>query len=223
MEKEQKPDSPLLGFLIVAFLVLLLIGFAIFDGYTQSLKLQEQQEAEASDRAHYAEHNQSVSTFPHAMNIGGKAAYLSSVDMLELYGNHSYTGYVAIAIDRGELTDDDMYWILKGERRNWELDASAALLFLNTDKDSISLRLLGCRYSESHIYFFFYSEPQRQSLRGCTFYVTLEYLQDGADESDRYTYTYHCDFSGAKYHSSTDFLPQKTQKALSNAMANAAS
>lgn len=223
MEKEQKTDSPLLGFLIVAFLVLLLIGCAILYGYSQSLKLQKQQEIEASNRAHYAEHNQSVSTFPHALTIYNKTAYLRSVDMLELYGNHSYTGYVIITIDRGQLTNDDVYWILKGERYKWELDASASLFFIGTDRDSISLRLLGCRYTDSHIYFIFRSDPQRQSLRGCKFYISLEYLQDGADYDDRYTYTYLGNFSGGDYHNSTDFLPVGTLKVLAQVMADAAS
>lgn len=226
MEKEQATYSRFQVVLFVVFFALALICCTVVPfllDHIRDVDMQEQQEREASIRAHYYEHNQSVSTFPHQLTIYDKTAYLRSVDMLEFYGNHSYTGYVIITIDRGQLTDDDMYWIFKGERNKWELDARASLFFIGTDRDNISLRLLGCRYTDNHIYFIFYSDPQRQSLRGCTFHISLEYLQDGADDNDRYTYTYHCDFSGGDYHDSTEFLPEGTLKFLAEVMIDAVS
>jgi len=223
MENEQKTDSPLLGFLIVAFLVLLLIGCAILYGYSQSLKLQKQQEIEASNRAHYTEHNQSVSTFPHAMNIDGKTAYLERIDVLELYGNHSYFGYVIITIDRGQLSDDDVHWIMKGKRYNWELDASAHYWPDGTDGEIDSLHFLSCRYDGDYIYFIFNTDEHRYSLKGTRFSMAVTYLADGADYSDQYRYSYSVEFSGANYHNSVDHLPEQTIYVFGKVCADAVS
>lgn len=206
------------AFILIIVLCVLIIGGVLLDDYFEELRIKE-----AATLAHKAEHDQTVRTFPHKLTIYNKTAYLSSVDFLELYGNHSYTGYVIITIDRGQLTDDDMHWILKGKRYDWELDAHATWWPSGTDADSESLHFLGCHYTESHIYFLFYTDPQRQSLKGTKFYVSLEYLQDGADFEDRYYYSYLADFTGSNYHDGTDFLPVETLKILAEAMIDAAS
>lgn len=202
----------------VAFICLSCVAAVLLSDHFSEIEAQR-----AAEQAHQSEHNQTIHTFPHRLTIYNKTAYLSSVDFLELYGNHSYTGYVIITIDRGQLTDDDMHWILKGKRYDWELDAHASWWPSGTDTDSESLHFLGCRYTESHIYFLFYTDPQRQSLKGTKFYVSLEYLQDGADYEDRYCYSYLADFTGSNYHDGTDFLTVETLKILAEAMIDAAS
>lgn len=214
------------GILIVMCIVVSLMLIVFLGIKTNRLITQRQEELEAleaSKAAHYAEHNQNVSSFPHRLTIYNKISYLNSIDMFELYGNHSYTGYVIITIDRTRLTDDDVYWILKGKRYEWELDATAYWWLDGTDIDLSSFSLFACRSDENNIYFIFRTDPQRQSLRGCSFSVTITYLQDGADYDDEYRYSYRADFTGSNYHNSTGFLPVETLKILADVMIDAVS
>lgn len=222
-QSNPRRNSAFLSVLTNIFIAVIFICISSVVGVFVSRSFEPIAAEQSAAQAEYAEHNQSISTFPHKLTIYNKTAYLSSVDMLELYDNHSYTCYVIITIDRGQLTDDDMYWILKGKRLDWELDAYVSWWPSGTDADSESLRFLACRYTESHIYFMFYTEPQRQSLKGSKFYISLEYLQDGADYDDRYHYSYISDFAGSNYHEGTYFLPVETLKILAEAMIDAVS
>ena len=170
----------------------------------------------------YAERNQSVSTFPHRMIISEKTAYLDAVHILEMYGNHSYVGYVIVSIDRGSLTDDDIYWVTKGYRFEWELNASAHWWPDGTDGDIASIDYFALLHTDTHIYFIFRTDPQRYSLKGKHFYVAVTYLPDGASIDEQYRYSYSVDFSGQHYHDSTDFLPDDALIALADAMIDAA-
>lgn len=219
MEKQQSTSKFLCPILLTAFVVLTMLC-AFLVGHSLGEKSREQ---EASIRAEYFEHNQTVTEFPHTMNIGGKSVNLTSIDIFERKIDHGYVGYVAITIDRSNLSDDDIYWILKGKRYNWELDADAYWWPDGTDGDIKSLHFLGCRYNSSHIYFFFYTDEQRYSLKDKKFSMSVTYLADGDDYSNQYRYSYRADFSGDLYHDSIDFLPESTVKNLLDALEDATS
>ncbi len=207
----------IVGLIVISFFACCLL---VIDNIDKSNRTKHEAE-QASIRAHESEHNQTVTSFPHKMTISGKTAHLSSVDIFETKVNHGYVAHLVITIDRGQLTDDDMYWILKGYRYDWELDASALWWPESTESDSDSLHFLDCVYTDSNIYFFFYTDLQRYSLKNTTFTVHITYLQDGADYSEQYRYLYIMDFSGDKYHSSSDFLPIETLKVLIDSLEDA--
>lgn len=223
MKTSKTPTERFLSVFIVVSIVLLLICGTVVACVLYSNHMDAVKEAEEAARKHYLEHNHTVSYFPYRMKIGDKFAKLSGVDFFELYGNHSYNGYVIITIDRYNLSDDDVYWILKGNRYEWELDATAYWWPDGTDGETDSIPLLGCRYDENNIYFIFRTDPQRRSLKGCKFSVAVTYLQDGADYNDQYHYSYIADFSDSNYHNSTDYLPVETLKILADVMIDAAS
>lgn len=222
--KEPRSNRFFSAFCIVCIVLILLCGFVVggvlLNDHLDAV-LAEQAASRAAALAHEAEHNQTVRSFPHKMTISGKTAYLTSIDIFETKVDHGYLAHLIITIDRSQLTDDDMYWILKGHRYDWELDATAIWWPEGTESDSDSLHFLDCVYTDSNIYFFFYTDQQRYSLRGKTFTVSIDYLQDGADYSDRYHYFYMAEFSGDKYHSSSDFLPVETLKLLLDSLEDA--
>lgn len=196
---------------ILACCVLLIIPFA-----------EKHKDEQAASRAHYAEHNQSVTSFPHRMTISGKNANISRVDLFEIYSNHGFTGFVIVTIDRRHLSDDDMYWLLKLNGLSQELDANAHYWPDGTDWDGKALRYLACRYTDSNVYFMFYTDHQRYSLNGKHFNVSVTYLPDGASISDKYRYSYYVEFTGAQYHNSIDHLPEEMRNVFTNALDDAA-
>lgn len=196
---------------IIASCILLYLPFA-----------EEQADGKASVQAVQDDHNQTVSSFPHRMTISGKTAYLERIDLFELYGNHGYFGYVIVTIDRGSLSDDDVYWIMKGKRYNWELDSNAHYWPDGTEGDISSLHFLACRYDSDYIYFIFNTDHHRYSLKGTYFSIAVTYLADGADHSDQYRYGYLVEFSGVNYHDSIDHLPEQTIYVFGKACSDAA-
>ena len=223
MKQSKSGTERFLSVFIIVCIGLILICGTVIACILYRNHLEAVQEAEEAARKHYVEHNQHVTTFPHRMKINGKTAYLSSVDLFEIKVDHGYVTHLIITIDRGQLTDDDLYWILKGYRYNWELDAYASLQSSDSSSDNETLHFLACRYTDTHIYFFFYTDQQRESLKGRSFYASIEYLKDGADTSDRYLYYYMVDFSGEQYHVSSEFLPTETAKMLLDALEDATS
>jgi hypothetical protein len=219
MENQQNASKLLRPILLTSSIVLILILCAMVAIPLYRNHMQAMEDQEASILAHAAEHNQTVTDFPHAMTISGKTAYLESIDIFELKTDHEYVGYLIVTIDRGELTDDDMHWILKGYRYEWELDAYAS--WYPDGLDSETLYFLACRYTDSHIYFFFHTDGQRNSLHGSSFYASITYLESGADYSDKYLYSYLVDFAGEHYHDSIAHLPEKTRDLLVSALEDA--
>lgn len=208
--------------LILLCIAVLLLG-CVFLGLRAAQKAREQEEALQASIDHYIEHNQTVTSFPHRLKINGKTAYLRSIDLFETKVQHGYVAYMIITIDRGKLTDDDMYWILKGYRYDWELDAYATMHAADSNADSESLHFLDCVYSDSHIYFFFYTDQQRESMQGRAFSASINYLKDGADASDKYHYFYTVDFVRDQYHDSAEFLPLETAQILLDSLNDATS
>ena len=164
-----------------------------------------------------------VDKFPYLLELGGKTASIDSIDFLELYGNHGYTGYLLISIDRGNLSDDDIYWMTKGYRFEWELNAHAYWWPEGAAGDSASIDFFAIRQSKTHIYFIFRSDLQRYSFKDTHISAQITYLPDGVSISDQHWYFYSFDFSGEDYHDSTDFLPSDALIALADAMVDAVS
>lgn len=206
-----------LAIVAVALVILCVTIVAAVLAYNHQVELDAQ---EASIRAEYFEHNQTVTDFPHTLKFGDKIAFLSAIDILEVYVEHGYVAFVVVTIGRGELTDDDLYWMLKGERYEWELDASAYWWPDGTDNDIQSLRSLGCRYADGYIYFFFRTDHLRYSAKGKHFSVDVTYQPEGADISDYYRHSYSADFTGELYHASPDFLPAETYDQLLKSLDN---
>lgn len=205
---------------IVLFLICIVVVCAtLTNDYLDEVQA-EREAARASVLAQQAEHNQRVSSFPHALELGNKTAYISAIDLLEVYAEHGYVAFVVVTIDRGDLTDDDLYWMLKGYQHEWELNATAHWWPDGTDNDIQSLNSLGCRYTDNNVYFFFRTDHLRYSANGKHFSVAITYQPDGADFSDSYRHSYSADFTGELYHASPDFLPTETYDQLLKSLDN---
>lgn len=92
---------------------------------------------------------------------------LSAVSFCEVYAAHGYNGYCVATIDRSNLSDDDIYWMLKtdlGETRS-ELEVNAYISSENNSLDSERLSKLRTSYDSENIYFMFYTpDVQRERL-----------------------------------------------------------
>lgn len=223
MSQPKTENDRFLSVFIVTCIVLILICAVVIACFLIHDHMLAVQEQEASIRAHEAEHNQTVRSFPHKMTISGKTANITRVDLFEVYSNHGYTGFVIVTIDRRNLSDDDMYWLLKLDGLSRELDADAHYWPDGTDGDIASLHYLGCRYTESNIYFMFYTKHQRYSLNGVKFSISVTYRPDGSSITDGYRYSYRVDFTGTQYHDGIVHLPEEMQRIFTNALDDAAS
>ena len=152
------------------------------------------------------------------MTLNSKTASVEDITFLELYGDHGYYGYLVITLDRHNLSDDDVYWMLNGSRYNWELDTSAHLSPYSHNNDLVPMDFLGCRYTDTHVYFCYTTDLYRYSLEGSYISAAVTYLPDGTDISDQQIHRYTFDFTGDKYHNSLDCLTIQELRILTELM-----
>lgn len=92
---------------------------------------------------------------------------LSAVSFCEVYADHGYTGYCVATVDRDNISDDDIYWMLKRDLGDMqaEFGVNAYLSSPNNSLSSDRLSQLKTIYNSEHIYFMFYTEDvQREHL-----------------------------------------------------------
>lgn len=148
---------------------------------------------------------------------------LSSVSFCEVYAAHGYNGYCVATIDRSQLSDDDIYWMLKtdfGETRS-ELEVNA---YLSSEKNSLEnerLSKLRTSHDSENIYFMFYTpNVQREHLND--FSIGLQIVM--SPEKDLLASTtqyYYYDFDaeeGVDYTNYNSVLSEKEIEILIDAL-----
>lgn len=117
-----------------------------------------------------------IDSLPYSMDFGGISVPFSRVAFYEAYINHGYEGYVIVKLDRKNLTDDDIYWMVNynEDTLNTEIRVNA---YLEDDDensyDSESLNSLGKFYSDEYLYYVFATDLNRYSLEGREFGIQI--------------------------------------------------
>lgn len=130
------------------------------------------------------------------------AINLTDVSFGEVYANHGYTGYCVVTISRENISDDDVYWMLKRDGINVEFDVNAYLTSEVNALDSEMMQTLGSIYDEDNIYFFFYnSETERYRFDDFSVHVQMIMNPDMSITAPTTQYYYY----GIEYEEGIDY------------------
>lgn len=145
-----------------------------------------------------------IDHFPYPLTVCGKDAPILDITFLELHENHGYTGYLVYTLDRRNLTDDELYWLLDGHYYFQELTTIS--YYRPTDGQMAEMEHLGARYNDLYIYFAWRTDLHRHSLKDCYVSAEVSYCPENAEAKDRQHYSYLFYFSDDYYQNSTDCL-----------------
>lgn len=118
-----------------------------------------------------------IEALPGDIASGDASISLSDVSFCEAYADRGYTGYCVVTIDRSNLSDDDVYWLLNrgpGDMQA-ELQVNA---YISSEKNSLDderMYQLQAIYNSENIYFMFYTKDvQRERLND--FEISLQMI-----------------------------------------------
>ena len=148
---------------------------------------------------------------------------LSSFSFCEVYADHGYTGYCVATVDRSNLSDDDVYWLLNRDSGDIcaEFQANAYLSSERNLLDNERMSLLQTIYNGEKIYFTFYTDDvYREHLDD--FEVTLQMIaspeKDLTASTTQYYYYHKSAESGVDYSDYGSVLSTDELVALSDAL-----
>lgn len=120
---------------------------------------------------------------------------LSALSFCEVYTNHSYAGFCIATVDRDNLTDDDVYWMLKREgAQDAEIYVNAYLTSEANSLDSERMSPMPVQYDDEHIYFCFCSniyESYRYHLDDFEITLQIVMLPERSLTADSTHYYYY--------------------------------
>lgn len=164
-------------------------------------------------------------------NLPGEIAYndtiitLSDVSFCEVYteSDHGYTGYCIVTVDRSNLTDDDVYWMLKQDLREPQAEFEVNA-YLTSEINSLELErmsLLQRIYNDKNIYFVFFTDDiQREHLND--FKLSLQMIISPEKSlAAASTQSYYFDFNaeeGVDYSDYNSVLSEKESDILVDAL-----
>lgn len=153
--------------------------------------------------------NYNIETLPFSTDVEGKKLPLDHVSSFEQYVDHGYIAYILVAFDRSNLSDDDIYWITKydSDKYGRTIDLNAYIRkdpenYENYDSDILSL--LGSKYDDKYIYYFYETGLSRYSFMGSE--VSLQFIvaPTGLVEKDTVYYYYDYMIDETTYSDSLD-------------------
>ncbi len=166
-----------------------------------------------------------ISDLPGDIPCNDTQITLSAVSFCEVYAAHGYTGYCIATVDRSNLSDDDLYWMLNKEtgQLQAEIDIVAYLTSEENSLESERLSQLQTIYNGENIYFMFYTtDVQRKHLND--FELTLQIIMSPEKsliaDTTQYYY-YHLDAEeGVDYSDYEKILSSKEKDILVKALNN---
>lgn len=108
-----------------------------------------------------------IEVLPGDIACGDASISLSAVSFCEVYADHGYTGYCVATVDRANLSDDDVYWMLNRDSGDIqaELQVNAYISSEGNALDGERMSQLQTIYNSENIYFMFYTQDvQREHL-----------------------------------------------------------
>ena len=164
-----------------------------------------------------------ISDLPGDIPYNDTQISLSAVSFCEVYANHGYTGYCVVTVDRSNLSDDDIYWMLKkdiGELQP-EFEVFAYLTSESNSLDSEQLSQLQTIYNDESIYFIFYTkDTQREHLND--FELSLQIIMSPEKsltaETTQYYYYYLDAKEGVDYSDYNNILSDEELNILIDAL-----
>ena len=138
-----------------------------------------------------------IKSLPFSTDVEGKKLPLDHVSCFELYLDHGYVTYILAAFDRSSLSDDDIYWITKydSDKHGKTIELNAYIRkdpdnYKSSDHDSLSL--LGAKYDDEFIYYFYETELDRYSFMGSE--VSLQFIVTPTGLLEKDTAYYYYDY-----------------------------
>lgn len=201
--------SPFGGYGIVIICILLIL--VCLAPFVVSL-LGQQASDDPTQNNNIAKTQFEIDHFPYPLTVCGKDAPILDITFLELHENHGYTGYLVYTLDRRNLTDDELYWLLDGHYYVQELTTLAH--YRPEGGDMAEMEYLGARYNDLYIYFAWRTDLHRHSLKDCYVSAKVSYRPEYAEAKDRQHYSYLFYFSDDHYQNSTDCLTDGAASSL---------
>lgn len=150
-----------------------------------------------------------IESLPYSMDFGGISVPLSRVAFYEEYIDHGYEGYVIVKLDRKNLTDDDIYWMVNynEDTLNTEIRVNAYLEDEDENSyDSETLTSLGKFYSDEYLYYVFATDFYRYSLKGRELSIQIIHSPTKLIAPDTQYFYYFFDLTGSNYSDSVNSL-----------------
>lgn len=164
-----------------------------------------------------------IEELPGDVVCGDTSLSLASFSFCEVYANHGYTGYCVATVDRSNLSDDDVYWLLNRDSGDIcaEFQANAYLSSERNSLDNERMSLLQTIYNGEKIYFTFYTDDvYREHLDD--FEVTLQMIaspeKDLTASTTQYYYYHQNAESGVNYSDYGSVLSEDELVALADAL-----
>lgn len=162
-----------------------------------------------------------IESLPYSMDFGGISVPLSRVAFYEEYANHGYVGYVIVKLDRKNLTDDDIYWMVNYNEDTLNTEITVNAYLEDEDEKSYdfeSLNRLGKIYSDEYLYFVFATDKNRYSLEGREFSIQIIHSPTKLTAPDTQYFYYDFDLTGSNYSDSVDSLTEDELDILNQAL-----
>lgn len=202
---------------LISLCAVTVLALLFWAGFQVGQKSREQEQARLD---HIAKTQFDIDRFPYPLTLCDKEAAILDITFLELNENHGYTGYLVFTLDRSNLTDDELYWLLNGHYYFQELSTLAH--YHPVDGEMAEMEYLGARYNDLYIYFAWRTVLQRHSLKDCYVSAVVTYRPEYAEAEDKQKYSYLFYFTGEAYHSSTDCLTAGASSSLAEMLEDAA-
>lgn len=162
-----------------------------------------------------------IESIPYSMDFGGISVPLSRVAFYEEYANHGYIGYVIVKLDRKNLTDDDIYWMINYNQDTLNTEISVNAYLEDEDENSYdieSLTSLGKFYSDEYLYFVFATDKNRYSLKNREFSIQIIHSPTKLIAPDTQYFYYDFDLTGSNYSDSVNSLTEEELDILNQAL-----
>lgn len=164
-----------------------------------------------------------IEALPGDMAYGDTTISLSAVSFCEVYADHGYTGYCIATVDRANLSDDDVYWMLNRDVGDIqaEFQVNAYLSSESNALDSEMMSQLQTTYNSENIYFMFYTKDvQREHLND--FEISLQMImspeKDLTATTTQYYYYYKNAEDGIDYSDYDNILSEGEVNVLVDAL-----
>lgn len=164
-----------------------------------------------------------IDDLPGSLAYGEVSILLSAVSFCEIYAAHGYTGYCVVTVDRSEIDDDDVYWLLN--RQSGEIQAEFEInAYLTSEANSLEnerMSQLRTTYDSENIYFVFYSKDvHREHLND--FELGLQMImspeKDLIAATTQYYYFYLDAEEGVDYSDYDSVLSENEKKVIIDAL-----
>lgn len=165
----------------------------------------------------------SIAALPFTMSNGEVDIPLNKVSFWELYSDHGYAMFVIVSLGRGNLSDDDLYWMTNRveAEKDPEIHANVYISDEKNELESERISLVGKSYDKENFYFVFCGNRERYALDNSSISVQVIISPDGSvmDESTSY-YHFKTDLNGSDDYQSLARLTDGERNALSNAVSD---